>query len=781
MQGKRCTALLLLMALLWISQGVLSQNPANRGVILQGFWWDFRNDAYPQQWSNYLTELAPRLKSYGIDAVWIPVSVKNESPGTGYVPFDHYDLGDKYQKGHLRTSLGDKDELLRMVAVLKANGMDVIQDVVLNHLGGAGSATATGGQDPAAPDDGRTARYKNFRYVSYATPAENEGGRNYLLREGRFPKNWQNFYPSPVNNCCSNDLNTPYWGPDIDYAPGAFGLSSNALYNPEQSASYMRNETRKWLIWYQKQAGIDGWRIDAVKHFPVDVQEDFLWNLRYNAGWASGGDAMFAMGEYVDYSKAVLDQYVNNIQRRAGAFDFSLRWGLHQMITGMGGFDIGTLPNWQQNERSYTAPFINSHDTYRPYLDSVGRYTGWETGRELAPHIEQTDPRWALAHAIVLAVDGAPIIYFEDLFDIGYSGHRFNHRATDTLLKVNDDLLNLLWCRQNLRFMEGRYLVRSQSNDVLVIEREGKALICANDNWDTWQDPKGVQTSFRDGTVLVDYTGAAGTARRTVYGGGKVDLSIPPCNGSAARRGYSIWAPEGITGNYQNPKKITTQEWEMANDLGDRHALSLEQGGALPWNSTQCRNIGKIYTDRGTPIRIEVYASDTNQAMVLRLLDADCRVLDSITATGNFVYDKNSGVRGWVSMQIRNASAENPGQKIRVKATYTAPERVDTKDEKKAVCSCLNGEDAVLSASEETFWTEEEGMQVYPNPANNFLKLSTQYDIKAVRIYDWSGKSIEQSVNAHYEISIAHLSAGMYLIEIVTEKGMHKQRFIKQP
>ena len=35
--------------------------------------------------------------------------------------------------------MGDKDQLLRMVAVLKANGVDVIQDIVLNHTDGAGS------------------------------------------------------------------------------------------------------------------------------------------------------------------------------------------------------------------------------------------------------------------------------------------------------------------------------------------------------------------------------------------------------------------------------------------------------------------------------------------------------------------------------------------------------------------------------------------------------------------------------------------------------------------
>ena len=99
-------------------------------VLLQVFWWDFWNDNFPNQWADYLAELSPRLAELGIDAVWIPPTVKNAGSNfVGYSPFDHYDLGDKYQKGFTGTRMGNKDQLLRMVAVMHANGIDVIQDV----------------------------------------------------------------------------------------------------------------------------------------------------------------------------------------------------------------------------------------------------------------------------------------------------------------------------------------------------------------------------------------------------------------------------------------------------------------------------------------------------------------------------------------------------------------------------------------------------------------------------------------------------------------------------
>ena len=135
----------------------------SKQVVLQGYWWDYFNANYSYKYADYLSALAPRLRSVGIDAVWIPPTVKNSQiTYMGYSPFDHYDLGDKYQKGFLKTKMGDKDQLLRMVAVLKANGIDVIQDIVLNHIDRAGSQNGAGGRDPAAIDDGATNKFKNL-------------------------------------------------------------------------------------------------------------------------------------------------------------------------------------------------------------------------------------------------------------------------------------------------------------------------------------------------------------------------------------------------------------------------------------------------------------------------------------------------------------------------------------------------------------------------------------------------------------------------------------------
>jgi glycosidase len=702
-------------------------------VVLQGFWWDYRNDNYINRWANYITELAPRLKSMGIDAVWIPPSVKNENPNyVGYSPFDHYDLGDKFQKNSLRTNLGTKDELLRMIAVLHANGIEVIQDVVLNHVTSAGSANGAGGQDPNSYSMASNSGYKNFRYVSYSTPASAETQANYWGRSGRWAKNYTNFYPNPNNNCTTGDICSAYFGPDISYESNAIGPSSNISgYNPSQAANYMRDGGRNWIMWMKKQTAVDGFRWDAVKHFPTYVQEDYSYNLKnVLPAWAKGGQNMFNVGELVG-SKTELDNYVNSIaassgDKMMGTFDFNLRaydptGGLYGMVYGMGNFNMANLPGCQQNERvvyysstnTYvhrTVPFINNHDTFRPQLSATGNYTGWNSSSELSAHIEPGEPRMTTAYAVMMAMDGNPQLFFEDLFDIGYNNNRYNHDPkSSTSLPARADMQNLLWCHQALDFKSGGYQVPHASADYLVIARAGKAVIGITDSWSTWQN-QWVYTGFAAGTVLKDYSGANGTATVTVDATGWASINTPPVNPAlniAGRHGYSVWAPVGKDAVVYSPARITatTQEWEMANDLGDSHASSLGQGGALPANSTNFRVAGKIYVDNGKAVTYILYPELTGKSLFVGLYNSAGTLLSSQSGVGTLTGSYTPNFVGWITVKVKNNVATNPTQKCWVNVTYTAP----------AIVTNANGTPAV---NEVSVWTGNDGTSDWHEPRN---------------------------------------------------------------
>ncbi|MGI4874668.1 MAG: alpha-amylase family glycosyl hydrolase [Janthinobacterium lividum] len=709
---------ILLSCLLLTGVAASAQTTVKR-VVLQGFWWDYYNNNYPFKWADYLAELAPRLKALGVDAVWIPPTPKNAhaTNDVGYAPFDQYDLGDKYQKGATRTRFGSKDEFLRLVAVLHANGIEVVQDVVLNHTNGAGTTDGTAGQDPETTYSmASSSGYKNFRYSSFATPLPEAGdnGPAYVQRTGRWPKNYLNFHPQPGHNTTSGDLAAPYFGPDFCYGndggnDGYGGVSAAYLalypstYNPAQTAGYSQTQARSWIVWMKQQTGVDGFRWDAVKHFSYNTQQDLSYNLKYNALWANGGEKMFNVGEFVG-SSSDMDSYVSSVTSQnggtdflMGTFDFNLRSAIYSMVSGNGGYDLSQIPGQQQSQRvayysgsnTYvhrTAPFVNNHDTFRPQLDASGNYTGWNTGDELAAHIDPFDARLSAAYAIAMAVDGNPHIYFEDLFNLGSTGKRYSHLpASAADLPTRDDLVNLLWCHQHLGFKDGAYKVRYQSADHLVIERGAKAIIGINDNYSTWQ-ANYVDSDFAPGTVLRDYSGANGTATYTVPADQRVLINTPPCNGTAllGRRGYSVWAPVGQDASTYTPPRATatSQQWEMADDLGDLNCQSLGQGGRLPDNSANRRLVGKIYALAGQPVTYELYpeSAPNTRSLTVGVYDLHGNLLSTASGTASATGTYTPATTGWLALKVQNTYATYAGQRCYLKATYTAPTTVDTRN-----------------------------------------------------------------------------------------------------
>lgn len=765
----------------------------NGKVVLQGFWWDYYNNNYPNSWSNYIADLAPRLKQMGIDAVWIPPFVKNASSGSnGYAPFDHYDLGDKYQKGYLGTRMGNKDEVLRMIAVLHANGVEVIEDVVLNHMGDAGSATGDGGPDPNAYDDNTTAKYKNFRYSSYQSPATNESFNDYTSRKGRWSANWENFYPNQFNNHYNTSvIDQILFGPDISYEATAFGQSSNAVYNPQQSSNYMRDNARNWLVWMKKQTGVDGFRFDAAKHYPSDALQDFIWNTKYTAGWANGGQTLFAVGEYIGTSSE-MDTWINGVRTSnsgsedlVGTFDFSLRQALKDMVSSSGAYDIGTIPGAQQTNRYRTVPFVNNHDTYRPIKDNSGNITGWDSGNEIGGHIEAFDNRLSAAYAIAFAVDGAPQIFFEDLFNIGSTGKRYSHLPTNTTdLPINSDIANIIACHQQLQFKKGTYKVRWQAADLLVIERgynagpeNSYAIIGVNDNWSAWQNAT-VQTDFGPNVQLHDYSGANSSDIYT-DANGMATIYVPPCDGSNTRKGYCIWGKANAAITMNAPVNSVTQEWEMAQDLGDSHLYSLQQGGELPANSTSYRYVGEVFSDANKLITLNLYQTISGNNVTLELRDNLGTTLQTVADTGALQITHTPQAIGFYRIYIKNTTTSNGNQPVFVKANYTAPMVANT--------TLYPSDGGVFTTIANTKNSLDTDLKVYPTVVSKSATIVFVADAETVKITvcDLNGKEVYVVYNTlanggrqQLVFDCNELSNGMYIIKMQTKNRLQTAKII---
>ena len=93
-------------------------------------------------WYDHIAKNCSRLASFGITAILLPPICKTQSgsaeTGTGYgFSGDYYDIGSKNQCGSVSTRFGNRQQLLRMIAIAAANGIEVYLDIVLHQMMGS--------------------------------------------------------------------------------------------------------------------------------------------------------------------------------------------------------------------------------------------------------------------------------------------------------------------------------------------------------------------------------------------------------------------------------------------------------------------------------------------------------------------------------------------------------------------------------------------------------------------------------------------------------------------
>lgn len=76
--------------------------------------------------------------------------------------------------------------------------------------------------------------------------------------------------------------------------------------------------------------------------------------------------------------------------------------------------------------------------------------------------------------------------------------------------------------------------------------------------------------------------------------------------------------------------------------------------------------------------------------------------------------------------------------------------------------------------------TENGGVILFPNPVNDALYLLSDKNIQEVEILNINGQLISRLNYSHTSISTSHLSAGIYLLRLITEEGVFVKKFIKE-
>lgn len=386
------------------------------GTMLQCFEWYLPSDS--SLWKK-IEKDAANLADMGFTSIWMPPATKGAfgDKGTGYAVYDVYDLGEFDQKGSVATKYGTKDEYIDAIKACHKAGIGVYADTVLDHKIGADEAETLTAEECASTDrtlptsgeeqikawtkftfPGRKGKYSYFIWDSTCFDGvdwdDNRKKNAVYLFQGH---NWN----SGVN---SENGNYDYlMGADIDF-----------------DSQKVCDELTKWGKRYLDTTGIDGFRLDAVKHIKAGFYKKWLTDMREYSG-----KPLFTVGEYWNRSVGELENYLGMVNGEMSLFDVPLHFNLFAASNDGYNFDMRNILNGSlvAENPTHAVTFVDNHDT--------------QPGQALCSYVRD----WfrPMAYAIILLREGGyPCVFGGDLSGIPHDNIA-QMRDIGTLLKIRSE------------------------------------------------------------------------------------------------------------------------------------------------------------------------------------------------------------------------------------------------------------------------------------------------------------------------------------------------------
>lgn len=365
-------------------------------TMMQYFEWYLPNDH--SLW-NRVAQEAANLQEAGISSVWLPPAYKGAhgDSDVGYAVYDTYDLGEFDQKGSVPTKYGTKDEYLAAIRALQEQGIEVLADIVLGHRLGADDKERIFAYGSANEDRNRQTHGKKkvTVWTKFTFP-----GRNGKYSD--FKWDWTNFHGTDYDAHSRENGILRFigkeWDSDVDSENGNFDYLMGV--DLDMSDPEVLEELDRWGEWYLNFTGVDGFRIDAVKHIEFHFFKVWLEKLR-----ASSGKPLFAVGEYWNAELSRLQTYIEKSGRALSLFDVPLHFHMFDASRSNGTYDMrnlfkGTLV---EADPELAVTFVDNHDTqYGQALES------W-----ILPWFRP------MAYALILLrEEGYPCVFYGDYYGI---------------------------------------------------------------------------------------------------------------------------------------------------------------------------------------------------------------------------------------------------------------------------------------------------------------------------------------------------------------------------
>ncbi|WBB67455.1 pullulanase-type alpha-1,6-glucosidase [Micromonospora sp. WMMD812] len=509
------------------------------------------------------------VQGLGTTAIWLapvfknrPVQGQGDDVSAGY---HGYWITDFTQ---VDPHFGTNDDLKKLVGLAHKRGIKVYLDVIVNHT----ADVITYAEDRYSYVDKATSPYRDAQ----GRPFED---RNYADGTRGFPAvNTKSFpYTPTFANPADATVKVPSWLND----PTMYHNRGDSTFAGENSEygdfsrlddlwterpEVVRGMTKIYADWVES-TGVDGFRLDTVKHANLDFWPQFSQGIERAAG-RSGKKDFFMFGEVYSADPEITSTYV----RQGGlpaTIDFAFQEAARGYTAGAGSakaladvYARDDLYAARDTDANRLTTFLGNHDMGR-----IGSFIAGG-GTDPASHLRRDQ----LAHQLMFLTRGQPVVYSGD--EQGFTGaggdkdarqDMFASRVPDYL---DDDLLGTDRTHAADQFDRAHPLYRAiaelgalrQAHPALrdgvqvtrhaaegpgvfafsrVAPSERTEYVVAVNNADT---PQTVTVdTWSAGATFTGIYGATGTA--AAGADGKLTLTVPPLAAVVHRAGTSIPKP----------------------------------------------------------------------------------------------------------------------------------------------------------------------------------------------------------------------------------------------
>lgn len=366
-----------------------------------------------------LAEKAPALAWQGITALWLPPAYKdaNGINGVGYATYDLFDLGEFDQKGSIATKYGTREEYLLAIRACQSAGIDVYGDVVFNHKTGADECeTVNAFECPGFDRDNASGHKSQIQaWTRFTFPGRKSKYSDFVWTARDFDGvDWD--HTARKNSIYL--LEGKSWEDNVDEENGNYDYLMGADLDFDQEEVNL--ELTKWGKWYLDTTGVNGFRLDAVKHIKSEFYRDWIPVMK-----AHSEKELFVVGEYWHKETSALVEYLAETNYSLSLFDVPLHFNFFHASMNSDGYDLRNIFHGSlvSSDPVHAVTFVDNHDT--------------QPDQALASFVAP----WfkPLAYALILLREsGYPCVFYGDYYGI----------PTHNIPPVGKSLNNMLSLRQ---------------------------------------------------------------------------------------------------------------------------------------------------------------------------------------------------------------------------------------------------------------------------------------------------------------------------------------------